>query len=239
MKFHLTIAAFFAASLMPAAITTSHAQEQIVETLICKSNTGSRTSCAVNGEIVSAGIQRQFNEGAPCFLGFTWGFEENGIWTGNGCGAEFAVTVERAAAQPLADPQILRDRLRNTRRQLRAARAEVQKEQESRRVVEAELADALQALRLAEETTPKVVKRKRPAQLAVRSVSACSNRAVRDARKSGGDKARVAEIFTARPSSGSWLVMGRLVANVNGERASSLFRCWSEKGKIISFESDI
>ncbi len=239
MKFHLTIAAFFAASLMPAAITTSHAQEQIVETLICKSNTGSRTSCAVNGEIVSAGIQRQFNEGAPCFLGFTWGFEENGIWTGNGCGAEFAVTVERAAAQPLADPQILRDRLRNTRNQLRAARVEIQKEQESRRVVEAELADALQALRLAEESAPTAVKRKRAPQLAVRSVAACSNRAIRDSGKTGAKKARVAEIFTARPSGGAWLVMGRLVANINGERTNSLFRCWSESGKIVSFDSDI
>jgi len=239
MKFQLTLAAAVAAFLMPGAMTQAHAQEQVVESLTCQSSTGSRTSCAVQGEIISAGIERQFGNGSPCFLGFTWGFEENGIWTGNGCSAQFAVTVERAAAQPVVDPQILRNRLRDTRNDLRNTRQQLIQEQESRRVLEAELAEAEAALRAAAESAPNAVKRNRRPQMAIRSVSVCSNKAVRDAKKAGASDPRVAEILSARPTQGSWLVIGRVRNDRNGSRSTSYFRCWTEKGKIISYSNEI
>lgn len=239
MKFHVTLAAAVATFLMPGAITQSHAQQQVVETINCQSTSGSRTSCAVQGEIISAGIERQFGDGSPCFLGFTWGFEENGIWTGNGCSAQFAVTVERASAQPVVDPQILQNRLRDTRNALRTTRQELIKEQESRRVLEAELAEAESALRAAEAAAPNSVQRKRRPQMAIRSVSVCSNKAIRDAKKAGASEPRVAEILSARPTQGSWLVIGRLRADRNNNRSTSYFRCWTEKGKIISYSNEI
>jgi hypothetical protein len=237
IKFSLAVAA--AAFIMPGAINTASAQEQVIETMVCQSTPGTRASCPVSGEIISAGIQRQVGEGTPCFLGYTWGFEENGIWTGNGCSAEFAVTVERAAAQPVVDPEVLQKRLRNTRKRLRQTRRELVKEQEGRRALEAELADAQAALREAEAAAPNVVKRKRKRnpQMAIRAVSVCSNTAIRRATKSGATKARILEIVSARPTQGSWLVIGRMMSELNGQRSQDYFRCWSEKGKVISYDN--
>lgn len=239
MKIHLGLAICAAAYLMPSAADHAHAQEQVVETLVCESTNTTRASCPVNGEIISAGIQRQMGSGAPCFLGFTWGFEENGIWTARGCAAEFAVTVERAAAQPVADPEVLRDRLRRTRVKLRDARRELTKEQESRQALEAELAETQAALREAEAAAPNTVQRKRRPQMAIRSVASCSNKAVRDATKSGASMARVVEIVSARPTEGAWLVIGRLLTDINGDRSTSYFRCWTEKGKVITYSPDV
>ena len=241
MKIQYTLAVAAAAFLMPGAWNSASAQEQTIETMVCESTPGARASCPISGEIISAGIQRQFGDGTPCFLGYTWGFEENGIWTGNGCSAEFAVTVERAAAQPVADPDVLKKRLRNTRKKLREARRELVKEQEGRRALEAELTEVQAALREAEAAAPNVVKtkRKRKPQMAIRAVSVCSNTAIRRATKSGATKARILEIVSARPTQGSWLVVGRMMSELNGQRSQDYFRCWSEKGKVISYENTI
>jgi len=240
MKIHLSLAALAATIILPGFAHQAHAQEQVVETLVCQSTLGNRASCPINGEIVSAGISRQIGESTPCFLNYTWGFSENGLWTGNGCSAEFAVTVERAAPQPVADPAILRDRLRQTRAKLREARKAVVQEQESRRALEAELAEAQSALRAAEAAAPGKVKRKRRPQMAIRSVSVCSNKAVREATKAGGDKPRVSEIVMARPTQGTWLVIGRLITTYNNnKRSANYFRCWSEKGKVVNFENSL
>jgi len=228
-----------AAIVLPSFFSQSaHAQEQVVETLICQSTPGTRATCPVNGEIISAGIQRQSDQGTPCFLNYTWGFAENGLWTGNGCSAEFVVTVERASARPIVDPEVLRSRLRSTREKLRDARREVVREQESRRLLEAELVDTQEALRAAESGQARQKKKRRP-QNAVRSVAVCSSKAIREAKKSGAEKARVAEILMARPTEGAWLVIGRVAAQAYNQRASNFSRCWSEKGKVISYENSL
>ena len=239
MKSRLSLAALAATLALPTFAYQAQAQEQVVETLVCQSTLGNRTSCPVNGEVISAGISRQVGEGSPCFLNYTWGFSENGLWTGNGCSAEFAVTVERAAPKPVADPAVLRERLRKTRASLRDARKAIAQEQESRRALEAELAEAQSELRAAEAAAPGKVKRKRPVQMATRSVAVCSNKAVRDAKKSGAERTRVAEIIMARPTQGTWLVVGRVGSQSNGKRSSNYFRCWSEKGKIVNFENSL
>lgn len=239
MNIRFTLAVCAAAFLAPGVINQSHAQEQVIETLNCQSTEGLRTSCAVEGEIVSAGIQRQYGDGAPCFLGFTWGFEENGIWTANGCSAQFAVTIERPSARPIVDPEVLKERLRRTRKTLRDTRRELVKEQESRRALEAELEEVQSALRAAEQAAPKITKSKRKPQTAIRSVAVCSNKAVRDAKKSGASQSRVVEIVSARPTQGSWLVIGRLWNEINGQRSTSYFRCWTEKGEVISYNNEI
>lgn len=239
MKFRYSLPALAIALGLPTFAHQAQAQEQVVETLVCQSTPGTRATCPINGEIISAGIQRQSSDGAPCFLNYTWGFAENGIWTGNGCSAEFAVTVEREAAQPETDPEVLRNRLRKTRVKLREARKEVVKEQETRRQLEAELADAQAALRDAEAAAPGKVKRKKKAQTAIRAVSVCSNKAVREASKTGAENARVSEILMARPTQGTWLVLGRVNAQENEKRVSNYFRCWSEKGKVVSYENSL
>ena len=241
MKIRLAVTAVLAAFLAPGTVSQSHAQEQVVEMVTCESRAGSRTSCAVDGEVISAGIQRQLGDGSPCFLGFTWGFEENGIWTGNGCSAEFALTVERATAKPVVDPLVLRDRLRGTRKKLRNLRTQLAKEKESRSLLETELAEAQEALRQAAEAAPKAVnkKRKNKPQEAIRSVAVCSNKAIRDARKAGTQKPNIIEIVSARPTQRTWLVIGRMSSEIDGQRRVSYFRCWTEKGKVIRFSDDV
>ena len=239
MKFRFSLSVLAATVLLPGFADQAKAQEQVVETLVCQSEPGKRANCPVKGEVISAGIQRQSSDGVPCFLNYTWGFSENGIWTGNGCTAEFAVTIEREAAKPIADPEILHDRLRIARAKLRKARQEIVQEQESRRLLEAELAETQSALRAAEAAAPGKVKRNSTPQLAIRSVAACSNKAVREAKKSGGRNTRVSEILTARPTQGTWLVIGRVAGQVNGERSANYFRCWSEKGKVVNYENSL
>ena len=113
------------------------------------------------------------------------------------------------------------------------------KEKETRSALEAELAEAQEALRIAAETAPKVVKRKRKPQAAVRSVAVCSNKAIRDARKAGNQKPNIIEIVSARPTQRTWLVIGRMSSQIDGQRAASYFRCWTENGKIIRFSDDV
>lgn len=237
MKRHLNLAILAAAFFMPGSVPQASAQEQVTETLTCRSTQTTRSSCPISGEILSAGMIRQLGEGTPCFLNYTWGFEENGLWTARGCSAEFAVTVERAS-QRQVDPEVLRKRLQAARSELRQTRRELTREQEDRRVLEAELAEAQAALR-GVQSGDTADKKKRSKRRAIRAVAACSNRAERDSRKSGAKKANVIEIVSARPTQGSWLVVGRLAATINDERAVNYFRCWSEGGKVVSFENSI
>jgi regulator of protease activity HflC (stomatin/prohibitin superfamily) len=239
MKFTLAMALGAAATVAAGLSTPAQAQEQVTETLTCRSNVGERASCTINGEVVSAGIQRQIGESAPCFLNYTWGFEENGLWTGNGCSAEFVVTVERATPQRVIDPEVLRGRLRESRQETRQLRRQLTQEQETRALLEAELADAQAALRDAEAGRAATQGQRRKRQAAIRSVAQCSNRAVREAEKFGASKARVTEIVSARPMKGVWLVIGRMSSELNGDRSVNYFRCFSESGKIVNFENSI
>lgn len=240
MNLKITFAAMAIATfLAPGSVTYSHAEEQVEKTVTCKSFADSRTSCAVRGEIISAGVSRQFGDGVPCFLGFNWGFEEKGIWTANGCSAEFALTVVRAERKKAADPKVLRDRLKNSRQKLRESNQALAQQEEARRSLEAELAETQDALRAAAAAAPKTVKKKFKPQMAVRSVAVCSNRAVAHSRKSGMTNPRVVEILSARQTQGSWLVIGRMAAEASGERSSSFFRCWTREGEILSYSNEI
>lgn len=236
MRLVSALAVAAATLFAPGAVQTVAAQEQVTESLTCRSNLGQRASCPVNGEIVSAGLQRRLGEGTPCFLNYTWGFEENGLWTANGCSAEFVVTVERATPQRVVDPEVLRERLREARRDRRQLRRELTAEQEARAALEVELAEAQQALRDLEAGRQNADRRPQPA---VRAVAQCSNRAIRDAGKFGADKARIVEIVSARATQGTWLVIGRMMTEINGDRTVDYFRCWSEKDRILDFQNAI
>ena len=62
--------------------------------LQCASSLGSRTLCAAD---TSAGVVLVRSTGAgPCLLGKTWGYDDTGIWTSDGCTGEF-IAGERAA----------------------------------------------------------------------------------------------------------------------------------------------
>jgi len=239
MRFTLAMALAAAATVAAGLSTPVQAQEQVSETLTCRSNVGERASCTINGEVVSAGIQRQVGDSAPCFLNYTWGFEQNGLWTANGCSAEFLVTVERATPQRVVDPEVLRGRIREARQETRQLRRQLTQEQENRALLEAELAETQAALRDAEAGRAANQGQRRKRQAAIRSVAQCSNRAVREAEKFGASKARINEIISARPTKGIWLVIGRMSSELNGDRSVNYFRCWSEKGKVVNFENSI
>lgn len=59
------------------------------QTIVCGSSPGQRETCAANTEQEVA-IVRSLGT-AACELGRTWGYDADGIWVADGCGAEFSV----------------------------------------------------------------------------------------------------------------------------------------------------
>lgn len=231
-----TVAAILTAMGTMAAAPAAMAQDQEVKRLQCQSGVGQRSSCSAGGEILNAGIVR-VNSETPCILGYTWGFEENGIWTGGGCSADFEVTIVTQQAQAQVNPDRLKERLRESRRTIRDLRKEVGQERQARQAIEAELSEA--QAQLAQVGKPAAAS-KGAKNWVVQSIAACSRTSLRDARNSGAKKPRIAEILSARPTEGAWLVVGRLTAEAaDGGRKPSYFRCWVEKGQVRSYENSI
>jgi hypothetical protein len=55
--------------------------------IVCESSVGGRKHCAAD---TSSGVALAKSTGsAPCLLGKTWGYDDTGIWTSDGCGGEF------------------------------------------------------------------------------------------------------------------------------------------------------
>lgn len=61
-------------------------QQQIVR---CNSDDGNRHTCQVDTR-GGVSLSRQIS-GSPCTQGYSWGYDNNGIWVDRGCRAEFAV----------------------------------------------------------------------------------------------------------------------------------------------------
>jgi len=239
--------AVLAGALVWTAGSTSPAtaQDQETKPIQCVSNVGQRQSCPVGGEVLNVGVTGIYGE-TPCILGYTWGFEENGIWVGNGCSGTFDVTVISEEQQQQATPDLLRERLRKARKSIRKLRADLTKERDERQLIEGELSEAQAELAEIEETNIEARKqreerRKRPVNWSYRSIAACGNKAIREGKKRGAEQTRIAEIISARPSEGAWLVIGRLVSTFRGNKESerSYFRCWVGKGKVQSFNTEI
>ncbi len=73
-------------------------------TIACSSKAGERQQCAAD---TSRGVvlARSIGE-APCLLGKTWGYDDQGVWVADGCSAEFLVRSSAAAeAEPQAPPR--------------------------------------------------------------------------------------------------------------------------------------
>src|SRR5690242_12712434 len=68
----------------------AHAQTQTLPDIVtCISKQGERQACKADA---SAGVALLHSKGeSPCLLGKNWGYDDNGVWVSNGCGAEFVV----------------------------------------------------------------------------------------------------------------------------------------------------
>ena len=82
--------------------STTDAQTLIAQnTIVCESREGEREYCPAT---TSAGVALVRSTGtAPCLLGKSWGYDDGGIWTSDGCSGEFIagpVTEEPARAKP-------------------------------------------------------------------------------------------------------------------------------------------
>jgi hypothetical protein len=67
-------------------------------TLACSSKVGERRHCAAD---TSKGVALVKSEGeAPCLLGKTWGYDDQGIWVSDGCSGQFFVGVPQEAQAP-------------------------------------------------------------------------------------------------------------------------------------------
>ncbi|MGB7844484.1 MAG: DUF3011 domain-containing protein [Candidatus Acidiferrum sp.] len=59
------------------------------QTVTCSSDDGKRNFCAAN---TRGGVQMvNQRSGSPCTQGYSWGYDEHGIWVDHGCRADFTV----------------------------------------------------------------------------------------------------------------------------------------------------
>lgn len=67
--------------------------QAFVSAITCSSNTGVRQLCDVD---TSGGVRltRQISESA-CRIGYSWGYDRNGVWVDHGCRAEFEIGNRR------------------------------------------------------------------------------------------------------------------------------------------------
>jgi predicted porin len=76
---------------------TISATAQSQEMVLCESVSGSREHCAAN---TSGGVAIGTQTGSEsCLLGKTWGYDDEGIWVTDGCGAQFVVGQTEAENQ--------------------------------------------------------------------------------------------------------------------------------------------
>jgi DUF3011 family protein len=69
-------------------------------TVSCTSKPGERIHCPAD---TSKGVSLVRSSGeAPCLLGRTWGYDDQGIWVSDGCGAVFFVGLETPEGAPAA-----------------------------------------------------------------------------------------------------------------------------------------
>ncbi len=90
-------------SLLAAGLFQIAAQSQAAhaatETLSCSSTKGEKQHCPAN---TSAGILLSRSTGTvPCLLGRNWGYDDQGVWVQDGCGADFVVATT-APVSPVA-----------------------------------------------------------------------------------------------------------------------------------------
>ena len=64
-----------------------------VSTLTCSSNDGNRQACQADTR-GGVHLTRQISESA-CRLGYSWGYDRDGVWVDHGCRAEFQITNRR------------------------------------------------------------------------------------------------------------------------------------------------
>src|SRR5215471_6932541 len=69
------------------AKTQADDKPAVQKRIVCQSDAGERQHCAAD---TSAGVALVKSTGsAPCLLGKTWGYDDTGIWTSDGCSGEF------------------------------------------------------------------------------------------------------------------------------------------------------
>jgi hypothetical protein len=86
----------------PQASTRNQPTAAAQAPVVCESREGQRQYCPAT---TSAGVALVRSTGtAPCLLGKTWGYDDGGIWTSDGCGGEFIagqVAQEPTKRRPL------------------------------------------------------------------------------------------------------------------------------------------
>lgn len=220
-----------AAILLPLGMASPAAaqDQEVIQDVRCASSQGSRQSCPVSGDLLKAGVSTQISA-VPCIFGYTWGFEDAGIYTQNGCAAQFAVTV--AQDEKTVDPTKLGNRVDRLRKRAKKLQAELDAAKQENAELEAALNEARSKGNGANNAD-------RTPIWAARAVNACSASALKRSERVGNNGARVTQIVSAQAVQGVWLVIGQKTEDGDNGRARSFFRCWVEKGKIVNFEDSI
>ena len=88
-KFRRSLAGAAAIAAALAVPTSSRAAEAPAPRVECASKPGERMHCPAD---TSNGVVLAESSGqAPCLLGKTWGYDDQGVWVSDGCGAAFVV----------------------------------------------------------------------------------------------------------------------------------------------------
>ena len=92
-----------AAFLVPTAMTAETAPDAVrPRTVVCESPDGARRHCPADTS-QGVAIYRSISQTA-CLLGRNWGYDGQGVWVTEGCGAEFFVGVEPAVPSETPEP---------------------------------------------------------------------------------------------------------------------------------------
>jgi len=92
--------AFVVAIVCPGAVRAQGGSAPDIPHLECRSKPGERNHCAAD---TSKGVVLARSTGdAPCLLGKTWGYDDQGVWVSDGCSAVFV--VGRAAGEETSAP---------------------------------------------------------------------------------------------------------------------------------------
>ena len=81
--------AFVAALVCPGAVRAQGGEAPDIPHVECRSKPGERIHC--NADTSKGVVLARSTGAAPCLLGKTWGYDDQGVWVSDGCSAVFVV----------------------------------------------------------------------------------------------------------------------------------------------------
>src|SRR5262245_50079554 len=101
----MSLRGFFWLAALETAFLSTSSDELLAQpvTMSCASKPGERQHC---GADTSKGVVLARSSGeAPCLLGKSWGYDDDGVWVADGCSGEFVVGGTLPEAPQKEEPE--------------------------------------------------------------------------------------------------------------------------------------